>query len=399
MSDINPLDQTDEEIMSQSAPPPAKAVEGELPVVAEEKEEPTDDGASEAEEEDTSGEEKSEPDPDPADDDVGDTPPVNADDAGGEKSDPEPDGDKPAEGEEKKQAEAGKPVPDATVSDTDKASATFAVPTEFTANGKTIKLKDESEAIGLMQMGANYTKRMQELAPQRKIVMMLQNNELLDEEKLSLLIDASKGNPEAIKQLIKDANIDPLDIDTSDNTSYTPNDHTITDEQEKFRTVVEDIGSTPEGKQTIVEVSGWDQTSKDAVWASPEIMTTIHAQRATGVYDLISEEIDRRMTLGKIPNNTPFLEAYKDVGLEMAEEAKAQNRNPGSAEDGATAKVGRPAPKVIATRVAEPKAPAANGDKAAAAAATRAAPVTAKTAVNHLSQSDDEFMKQMEGRL
>ena len=39
----------------------------------------------------------------------------------------------------------------------------FQVPTLFMANGKTVELKDENEALKLMQMGANYTRKMQEL--------------------------------------------------------------------------------------------------------------------------------------------------------------------------------------------------------------------------------------------
>jgi hypothetical protein len=391
MSGINPLDQSDEEIMSQSAPPPAEVVEEKAEPVTPEPEpeaEPAPEPEAEVDPEPVVEEDGGEKDPDPADDKIGDTPPASEEDKDGDKAEPKPDEGKAADAEPKADAEDKQPE-----------SPTFAVPTEFTANGKTVKLKNESEAISLMQMGANYTKRMQELAPHRKVVMMLQDNELMDEGKLSLLIDASKGNPDAIKQLIKDANIDPLDIDTNDNTTYTSTNHTVTEEQEKFRIAVEDLGSTDSGKETIVAVSTWDQTSKDAVWQSPEIMATIHEQRESGVYSLISDEVDRRMTLGQIPNGTPFLEAYKDVGLEMANEAQAQADNSGSAESGVKTDVGRPAPKVVTTRVAEPKAPAANGDKAAAAAATRAAPATAKTAVNHLSMSDDDFIKQMEGRV
>jgi len=49
------------------------------------------------------------------------------------------------------------------------------------ANGKTIEIRDADEAVRLMQMGANYTRKMQELAPQRKMLAMLREHELLDE--------------------------------------------------------------------------------------------------------------------------------------------------------------------------------------------------------------------------
>ena len=58
----------------------------------------------------------------------------------------------------------------------------------FKANGKMITPRSPEEAISLMQMGANYTRKMQELQPYRKVMLMLQNNGLMDEEKLSFLI-------------------------------------------------------------------------------------------------------------------------------------------------------------------------------------------------------------------
>ena len=44
----------------------------------------------------------------------------------------------------------------------------------FVANGKTIQLQSVDEAIQLMQMGANYTRKMQSIAPHRKVLMMLE---------------------------------------------------------------------------------------------------------------------------------------------------------------------------------------------------------------------------------
>ena len=43
------------------------------------------------------------------------------------------------------------------------------------ANGHTIQLKNQEEVIKLIQQGANYTKKMQELAPYRKAALMLKD--------------------------------------------------------------------------------------------------------------------------------------------------------------------------------------------------------------------------------
>ena len=267
--------------------------------------------------------------------------------------------------------------------------------TPFKANGKTIELKSPEEAIQLMQMGANYTRKLQDIQPHRKMILMLQNNDLLDEGKLSYLIDLDKKNPEAIKRLIKESGLDPLEIDTDKTDAYQPGNHSVTDAEANFRsTMGELVSSDPKGKETVEEIYGnWDDTSKEALWKNPEIMPLIHEQRQTGVYDLIKAEVDRRITLGSIKANTPFLEAYKTIGDEMVAEEAAKAPK---VEDKSKPDAKR---DVLATRAAAPKSKVGNGDKASAASTTRTSTSAAKTVVNPLSLSDEDFLKQMEGRV
>jgi len=256
----------------------------------------------------------------------------------------------------------------------------------FKANGKTIELKTPEEAIQLMQMGANYTKKMQELVPARKVLTMLQNNGLMDEGKLSYLIDLDKKNPEAIKKLIKDAGLDPQEIDTSVEPAYREGNHRVSDDEVAFNTTLEDMKSTPERLETLKVINGrWDQASKEALWKSPDIMTVIHDQRENGVYDRIVNEVERRQTLGQIPANVPFLQAYKVVGDEMTAANKFVDL---------AVKPAKTAKTVVATRVVAPKSTVTNGDRAAAASSNRRTPATAKAAVNLNALSDDEFLKQ-----
>lgn len=264
--------------------------------------------------------------------------------------------------------------------------------TPFKANGKTIKLQNPDEAIKLMQMGANYTKKLQELNPHRKVLTMLQNNNLLDESKLSYLIDLDKKNPDAIKKLVKDSGIDPLDINTAEESAYKPTDRSVTDEQVNFDSKLQDIMSTEVGKQTVHVIDKtWDAQSKEALWTNPEIMDVIQTQRELGVYDQIVEEIDRQKMLGTLSPNTPFLQAYKTVGDQI------QARNGFVLKQPVQQQTQEPV--VVATRTATPKAEVANGDKARAAASTKTTPSKAKEISNPLAMSDDDFLKQMANRL
>lgn len=256
------------------------------------------------------------------------------------------------------------------------------------ANGKTINVQSTEEAIQLMQMGANYTRKMQALAPQRKMLMMLENNGMLDEAQLSFAIDLVKNrSPEAIKKLLKEAGIDPMDIDTATDANYREGNHRVSDDEAGFVTALEDLRSTQEGADTIRVInSEWDQASKDALWKSPEVMSVINEQRASGVYARVADEVERQRTLGAIPANMPFIHAYRQIGDQLG---KA-----GQLDDLVRAQAKPQIKAPVATRAAAPKPAVVNSAKASAASATRSTPVTAAAKTNPLALSDEAFMKQ-----
>lgn len=254
----------------------------------------------------------------------------------------------------------------------------------FKANGKTMQVKSVEEAIQLMQMGANYTRKMQELQPHRKTLLMLENNGLLDEGKLSFLIDLDKKNPEAIKKLLQDANINPLDVDMDKESTYQEGNHKVSDEEAQFRLVLDELNSNPVGRETLQTInSTWDQASKEVLWKQPEVMNTIHQQRENGVYARITAEIDRRRTLGVIQVGVPFLEAYRVVGDEL--------HKAGAFND--LFKPKAPAVAPVATRAAMPK-PTGLDPKAEAAAVHRGSPSKTTSPLEAMQKaSDDEFLK------
>lgn len=254
----------------------------------------------------------------------------------------------------------------------------------FKANGKTMQVKSVEEAIQLMQMGANYTRKMQELQPHRKTLLMLENNGLLDEGKLSFLIDLDKKNPEAIKKLLQDANINPLDVDMDQESTYQEGNHKVSDEEAQFRLVLDELNSNPVGRETLQTInSTWDQASKEVLWKQPEVMNTIHQQRENGVYARITAEIDRRRTLGQIQVGVPFLEAYRVVGDEL--------HRSGAFNDLFKPKATAAAP--VATRAAMPK-PTGLDPKAEAAAVHRGSPSKTTSPLEAMQKaSDDEFLK------
>lgn len=261
----------------------------------------------------------------------------------------------------------------------------------FKANGREIKLESPEEAIRLMQMGAGYGRKLQDLQPALKTLRMLEKNDLLDEGRLSFLIDINNKKPEAIKKLIAESGIDPLELNIGDNVTYTPTNHSVSDKEMALHSVLNDVQSTEAGQETIRVVNQtWDQESKSVLWESPELLNVINAQRENGVYDRITAEVERQKLLGQIPPTTPFLQAYKLAGDHLSKQATQSSSGSTTSQQ----------PQVVAVRTAAPKAQVQNGEKAAAAASTKTVSQrSAHATVNPLEMADDDFLKTFKGRL
>lgn len=246
----------------------------------------------------------------------------------------------------------------------------------FKANGGTVQLRSPQEVVKLMQMGANYTQKMQTLAPYRKKVQMLQKANLLDDDKLNYLIDLSQGNPEAIKKLIKDSKLDPMDLDIYGEQNYVPGNHTVSDAEMQLQTTLDELTSTPEGLQTVNLARGWDQASLNEIGKDPSILATLHEQRLNGVYDLITKEMQHQKMLGNLPDNIPFLQAYKAVAefcLRQMQQKQAMDLPKGPLNT---------------------KTPTNNNAQVKSAAPSGRSRKAASTFVDPFSLSDEEFEKQ-----
>lgn len=266
----------------------------------------------------------------------------------------------------------------------------------FKANGKLISLKSPDEVIQLMQMGANYTKKMQAIQPHKKYLMMLENNGLLDESKLSFLIDLDKKDPEAIKKLLKDNDIDPVDIDTSVEPNYKSGQHVVSDQEAALASRIGDLKDLPGGLDTIQSLNSLDSASKRILWNNPELLNAIHTQRESGIYDRITTEMERLQALGQIPVHTPFLHAYEKVGEAMqAQGAFADITTPPAPQ----VRPAAPGRTPLATRVQKSSTSVTDNQKVRAAAPPRSAPKVAKEAINPLAMSDEDFLKKFANRV
>lgn len=222
--------------------------------------------------------------------------------------------DKARQAEEEAEEDKDKDIEPEESTEIDYQAEYAKITAPFKANGKEIKVNSVDDAITLMKMGANYNKKMAGLKPNLKLMKMLSNNDLLDEEKLSYLIDLQNKNPEAITKFIKESGIDPMDIDTKKDTEYTPGTYTVNDKDIELDMVLEDIQDTPTFDKIIDVISNkWDESSKKVVLADPQLIKVINGHMEQGIYDQIAPIVESEKMLGRLTELSD-LEAYKYVG-------------------------------------------------------------------------------------
>lgn len=262
----------------------------------------------------------------------------------------------------------------------------------FKANGKEISIKSVDEAITLMQKGIGYSKKMEGIKGHLGIVKMLENNNLLDTDKLSFLIDLDNKKPEAIAKFIKDSGLDPLDIDVDQADQYKQTSYAVSPKEVELDNVLDDLRDTPSySKMLSVVGSEWDTTSRDIVYQNPQVLKVINNHVESGIYDLIDAELTRQSALGNLTGMSS-IDAYQFVGDKMEAEGKFNHLfqpKPSNPLERAAAK--------LAEQANTNKQPTVDKRKAAAVPKNSAPVAPAKKDLSKMS--DEEYLKYFEEQL
>jgi len=258
----------------------------------------------------------------------------------------------------------------------------------FKANGREVQVGSVDDAINLMQMGANYNKKMAALKPNLKLMKLLENNGLLSEEKISFMIDLGKKDPGAINKLVKESGIDPMDLDAEKASAYKQTAYAVDEREIELDTVLDDIKDSTTYTRTLDVVSNkWDVASKQAISQAPQLLKVIDDHMASGIYDLISTEIERERVFGRLKGLSD-IEAYRQVGDAIQARGGFNHlftKNTVQPNQPATPVIVQPKPKVDEAEL--------NNRRRAASSTKPAAPTTTPKEYNPLSMSDEEFAK------
>lgn len=204
--------------------------------------------------------------------------------------------------------------------------------TEFVVNGKKTKgFRDPKKIIQSQQMAGGFSDKMAGFKKYRPYMAPLKERGMLeDTEKFNLAMKLIDGDQEALKQHLKNLNIDPLDIEmdeinyTNTNTLASQEQLVLEDSLEAARAAgIEDQVRTVIGER-------WDQESFNTYLEDPQVRSDLMDHIQSGAYDYVQERIEefkRLDTNGSFSAMTSidqYRAAAKDIQKELAvEEAQA----------------------------------------------------------------------------
>lgn len=191
---------------------------------------------------------------------------------------------------------------------------------DFKAAGKMMPgVKDPDKFIKALQMATDYALKTAALKPVLKKAKMLED---VTDEEFSEMLDFRKRNPEVIKKALKEANLDPIDLDL-ENIQYTPQSKIMSDADYEFKETIEKLSQEDavafQRTQNIV-LNELDDTSKTTVLSNPHILSALQSEVASGRFEKIQAQALQLKAFGGY-NNVPDIELYSFIANEMDKQA------------------------------------------------------------------------------
>lgn len=224
--------------------------------------------------------------------------------------------DAPEDDQSKDKAERNEPAEDDDSESLDFEAAYKELMAPFRAARREVRLDNIEDARRLMQMGVDYSEKMRQMKPHLRILRTLEKAGLTDPDQVNFLIDLKKGDQNAIKKLLKDGSIDPMDLDLEGSESYKPNDHVIGDTELQLTEALDAIKDSPKYQDTLVVFDKMDTVSKQQLQGNPAVIPMINQHMEAGIYDKVWAKVEMERMLGRLAGLSD-LDAYYTVGEAM----------------------------------------------------------------------------------
>ena len=209
---------------------------------------------------------------------------------------------------------------------------------KFTANGREVEgFKNPDDLIRAQQMLHGYSDKMKVFKEYKPFIKTLEERGITaDPEKFKLAMSLLDGDPEAIKKVLKDKNIDPLELDLDD-IKYVPKVKLPSEAQlliEETYEQAENLGVGSKFNRVISK--DWDVPSLQEFVRNGAVRADLLQHLKDGTYDIVQNEIKRMELL----DSTGVLDGMNSVEKYRAVIANLQRQVPTT-----------PAKKVVAPTV------------------------------------------------
>ena len=142
----------------------------------------------------------------------------------------------------------------------------------------------------------------------------------LSDKDLYLLVEAKKGNKQAISKLLKESNIDPYELDLEDESidEYKPNEYKVDPKIMEVKSIIEDAKSDDNTFKTFNYIlnNEFNESDRAKAFEDPNLLAFIKDTVKTGVFDAIAPNYTKRKIMGENPISA-YINAYDDYMKEL----------------------------------------------------------------------------------
>jgi len=187
-------------------------------------------------------------------------------------------------------------------------------------NGTEVPIKDVEEARILIEKGIQAQQKYEKSQDKLSLAHTLEEQGIKDQAQVNLLIEAAKGKPEAIVELLKQNELSIEDIEelTEKDTEYKPDDYSVDKKQLAVGEVLNELAADNEFNKTADVLRGLDQADKALLEENPEDIRVLHDHIKSGVYNQIQGLVLKEKMQGNLQGMTQ-LQAYQAMVQKVME--------------------------------------------------------------------------------
>lgn len=160
-------------------------------------------------------------------------------------------------------------------------------------NGEEIPIENMQELYSLGSKGGHFTQSMQEIAPYRRSISAMKENNLTEAD-INLLIEARSGNKDAMSALMQSSGIDPIDVEDKPAEGYVTKQYGQSQQQMDIQDIQRDLGKDPEFAMTTSVIDDqWDPASRAKLAEDPKMIRGLHEDIKSGVYQQVAPQASK----------------------------------------------------------------------------------------------------------